>query len=352
VNTDRTGQIRSFVLRAIGDHPKDIIRLTTEQFGISRQYVARILRRLVTEGLVTATGRTRDRTYGLRPLVEKVLSYELKPDLAEDQVWREGVVPLLPELPRNVYDICQYGFTEILNNAIHHSGGTRVECAVHVTAISIGLWVIDDGVGIFKKVKNEAGLEDERHAILELSKGKLTTDPQHHTGEGIFFTSRIFDRFAIRSGELSLHHQEPGGDWLIDVPGDAPPGTAIKMEVSRDSTRTIKEVFELYASSEDDFSFCKTRVPVQLLRYGEENLISRSQARRLLARFDRFREILLDFAGVNMIGQAFADEIFRVFCSEYPQIRLYYINTNEDVVRMIRRAIATLTASELPDTPA
>jgi anti-sigma regulatory factor (Ser/Thr protein kinase) len=64
----------------------------------------------------------------------------------------------------------------------------------------------DHGIGIFNKIKNMLGLLDERHAVLELTKGKLTTDPRGHTGEGIFFTSRMFDTFYILSGEVFLSH--------------------------------------------------------------------------------------------------------------------------------------------------
>ena len=42
-------------------------------------------------------------------------------------------------------------------------------------------------------------LLDERHAILELSKDQLTTDPARHTGDGIFFTSRMFDSFDLQT---------------------------------------------------------------------------------------------------------------------------------------------------------
>jgi hypothetical protein len=52
-----------------------------------------------------------------------------------------------------------------------------------------GLYIIQNGVGIFKKIQNALGLEDERHAVLELSRGKLTADPARHTGEGIFFVA-------------------------------------------------------------------------------------------------------------------------------------------------------------------
>jgi hypothetical protein len=71
---------------------------------------------------------------------------------------------------------------------------------------------------------------------------------------------------------------------------------------------------------------------------GDESLVSRSQARRLLARFERFKEVILDFEGIASIGQAFADEIFRVFVQENPHIHLTPLNANDEVLKMISRA--------------
>jgi hypothetical protein len=117
-------------------------------------------------------------------------------------------------------------------------------------------------------------------------------------------------------------------------------GTLVRMKISAFSSRTAPEVFDRYSVKDDDYGFTRTRVPVALARYGEENLISRSQAKRLLARFERFKEVMLDFAGVEMIGQAFADEIFRVFQRAHPEVRLDWINATADVEKMIRRARA------------
>lgn len=64
----------------------------------------------------------------------------------------------------------------------------------------------DDGEGIFKKLTRLCNLPDERQALIELSKGKLTTDPDNHSGEGIFFTFRAFDVFMIDSKELQFSH--------------------------------------------------------------------------------------------------------------------------------------------------
>ena len=69
------------------------------------------------------------------------------------------------------------------------------------------MYLHDNGVGIFKKIQTELRLLDERHAILELAKGKLTTDPKRHTGEGIFFSSRMFDQFDILSGGIFFTHK-------------------------------------------------------------------------------------------------------------------------------------------------
>ena len=68
--------------------------------------------------------------------------------------------------------------------------------------------------------------------------------------------------------------------------------------------------------------------------------MSRSQAKRLLARFDRFRTVVLNFEGVNAIGQAFADEVFRVFGQQHPEVELIPINTNERVSQMITRSLS------------
>ena len=52
--------------------------------------------------------------------------------------------------------------------------------------------------------------------------------------------------------------------------------------------------------------------------------MSRSSARRVLARIERFDEAELDFADVRIVGQAFADEIYRVFQPNHPGIVLVF----------------------------
>ena len=68
--------------------------------------------------------------------------------------------------------------------------------------------------------------------------------------------------------------------------------------------------------------------------------MSRSQAKRVLNRIEKFKTVVFDFARVETIGQAFADEIFRVFANSHPEIELLPINANPDVQAMISRALA------------
>jgi anti-sigma regulatory factor (Ser/Thr protein kinase) len=329
--------IQNFILRKIGEGDKNLVRTASAFFGVSRQAINRHLQSFIKAGLILASGKTKSRRYSLAVLQEKKFSVNITPDLQEDKIWREDIRPLLGAIPDNVLSICQYGVTEILNNAIDHSDGTEVTINFISYPIKLIFVITDNGVGIFNKIKTKLHLDDDRHALLELTKGKLTSDPTRHSGEGIFFTSRVFDFFCIDSGRLCFTHTPQNREFLLDTREEFP-GTRVVMEIDPAAARTLKEIFDTYASEKDDYGFVKTIIPVFLAQYGHENLISRSQAKRLLTRFDRFKEVILDFAKVEMIGQAFADEIFRVFQQDYPDINITWMNANQDVENMIRRA--------------
>ena len=337
----RSKDIRGFILINVEKHPKDIIRKVSEHFSISRQAAGRHIKTLVDADLLETQGKTRAKSYQLKPLVDKQFLIALANGPEEDIVWRESVLPLLSpvKIRQNVVDICQYGFTEILNNALHHSLTTHVVIHIILTGVSVEMRVLDSGIGIFQKLQQELGLNDPRHALLEITKGKLTTDPDNHTGEGIFFTSRMFDKFSILSGGLFFSARTGGRDWLIESEErQASTGTYVSMQMNIHSTRTTTEIFDRYTSEEGEYGFSRTLVPVKLAQYGTEQLVSRSQARRVLARFDKFKEIVLDFSGVPFIGRAFADEIFRIFPREHPDIHLYPIQTSDTVEKAINLA--------------
>ncbi len=337
----RGEDIRKYIIDNVEKFPREISRRTAQKFAITRQAVNKHLRRLTDEKALTESGETRSRAYKLAPISEWSRVYDAEdrlgsPRLEEDVVWRDDVLPVLGQVPDNVRNIWQYGFTEMFNNALDHSGGKQITVRIKKTAAATGMMIQDDGVGIFQKIQKELGLLDERHAILELSKGKLTTDPTRHTGEGIFFSSRMFDEYDILSGGVFFSHQfGDEEDWILER-ASVKTGTAVWMKLHNHTARTLRKVFDQYADGED-YGFNKTVVPVNLARYGNDQLVSRSQAKRLVARVELFKVVLFDFKNVDFIGQAFADEIFRVFANRHREITLHEINANSAVKRMIER---------------
>lgn len=347
--TKRGRAVRDFILRNVENNQSDIGKLVQKQFGVSRQSASKYLNDLISDGLIEGKGNTRARKYNLRLLSEDSFEINISPDVQEDLVWRNTVRPLLePFMASNVLGICHHGFTEMLNNVVDHSESHTALISVSRTAVNVEIMVKDFGIGIFQKIQQDFGLNDPRHALLELSKGKLTSDRSKHSGEGIFFTSRMFDYFSIRSRRLYFTRTNTAGDWLIEADEDPDypqEGTCVMMEIDFNSPRLIQDVFDRYASEFDDHGFTKTHVPIKLGLYEDDQLISRSAAKRLLARVNDFREVLLDFQGVASIGQTFADEVFRVFASEHPEVHLFVINTNPDIDRMIQRAKNTSVPS-------
>ncbi len=339
-NRVKTKQIHTFIVDNLLDHESNIARLAAEHFQISRAAVARHIGLLVKANILRPSGKTKARTYELVPLIDQELTFQTN-GLQEDVIWREYLSPLFPkDTPENVLTICDYGFTEMLNNAIDHSESDDVRVCLRIDAANIFIWVQDFGVGIFQKIMQELGLHDARHALLELSKGKLTTAASGHTGQGIFFTSRMFDEFIFWANGFSFHRSGKD-DWLFEPKDGAnlKKGTLVMMRISPRSAQIANNIFSQYSSELHDYGFTKTHVPLTLARYEGEQLVSRSQAKRLMLRVDQFKEVLLDFAGINTIGQAFAAQIFRVFKREHPSVRIFPINTNEAVEKMIERAL-------------
>ena len=329
--------VREYILRNVEAEPASITSSTATEFDLSRTAANRYVNRLIDEGYIKASGNTRARRYYLKELVDIVFEIDgITRLFSEDTVWRHRILPNIRDVPQNVVDICQYGFTEMFNNVIDHSLSEKSVVSYQQNYRGIEMTIIDYGVGIFQKIQKDFDLPDPRSALLELSKGKLTSDKERHTGEGIFFTSRMFDKFMIRSGDLFyIRKRKDDDDWLIET-GDINEvlsGTSVHLTISTSANWTTREVFDKYQG--DTYRFRKTHVPIKLGNYPGEQLVSRSQAKRVLARFDQFSEVMLDFEGVEDISQPFADEIFRVFRINHPDIAVYPVNANANVMKMI-----------------
>jgi DNA-binding Lrp family transcriptional regulator len=337
--------IRRRILELVDTDGRAVAGRLASEFRLSRQVAHTHLRALERDGSIAAEGNTRARTYRLTTSYLETKRYPTA-GLDEDIVWREVFAPAVADLPENVRHIWSYGVTEMVNNAIDHSGAPSVLVGVRRNALYTVGFVADQGVGIFLKIQKALGLYDPREAILELAKGKLTTDPKSHTGEGVFFTSKAFEHYDIRSGNLRfLHDPQLEDDFLIETPAGAP-GTAVVMRLANDSPRVLKGVFDAFSDPEE-YTFSKTVVPVRLAQYEGETLVSRSQAKRLTLRFERFRNVVLDFEGVAEIGQAFADELFRVFALAHIEVLLAPVNMAPAVKDMVDRARAEFRATLL-----
>ncbi|MBU8911105.1 MAG: DUF4325 domain-containing protein [Desulfobacterales bacterium] len=326
--------IKKYIISNVSKNPNTLTQQTCDYFQITKPTVLKYINELVKENIIEKQGSNRYPNYQLVK-TEYEWEYSNK-NLEEDILWSKDVAPLLGELNSNVKEVCQYGFTEMVNNVIDHSEAEKLIVEMIVDYLHIELRVIDNGIGIFRKIKNVLGLEYSKHSILELAKGKFTSDPENHSGEGIFFTSRVFDAFMIKSHKLTFFGLG-NKDGIIWEEKDDFPGTGVLMKIKKNSPIRLINIFNEYADPDKDPSFHKTLIPVKLMEHEGESLLSRSQAKRLISRFDKFLEVGLDFDGVKQIGQAFADQIFRVFKNKHPNVRLRIINTTKDVANMIKR---------------
>jgi len=328
--------VRKFIIENIANHTQDIAMVLAQKFGFSRQRAHHYLSKEVKNGLLVKTGQTNGSKYFLANQNKVEFTENITTQSDEYKTWVTHVKPLISSCPKNIYDVCIHGFSEIFNNAIDHSEGTKILSRIEIKNNLVTIKIEDNGIGIFNKIKRELKLDNLKESILHLSKGKLTTDPSKHSGQGIFFTSRMFDRFIIISSNMAYQFKDK--DFLLSQEKDrTTKGTLVIMEISLKSKKNAKEVFDEYSNTEDGFN--KTTVSVQLSTDSGDPHVSRSQAKRLLIGLDKFEIIALDFKDVSSVGQAFIDEIFRVFQNEHPSMKILYINENKDTEDMIKRCL-------------
>lgn len=307
----------------------------------SRQWISTLLKQLAREGKLIRSQEGKY-VYFVLPnkleLIGKRISRRLiNKGLDEDIIYDEisSQTPFLSKINEDVRSIITYGFTEMLNNAIEHSQSKSIEVFIEERDNIISFEILDKGIGAFRNIMQKEKLHSELEAIQELLKGKTTTLPHSHTGEGIFFTSKISDMFILDSYEYRLRIDNLLPDTFIEKI-TAFLGTRVRFEIKKDSNKHLNNLFYQYQAEPGSFSFDKTKVLVKLFKAGSI-YISRSQARRLMVNLDKYQNIVLDFEGIETVGQAFADEVFRVFAGKHPQIKIDPINMSEVVRFMVNR---------------
>lgn len=321
----------------------------TAKFSVSRQYVNRLVKDLVASGKLLKAKATRGAFYVLPEYAQQhpeILFPTFKLRFFSDKLQEDAVVAMIEKevqtfknLPENVQYTIRYALSEMVNNAIDHSGSTEIEVTVAIKQDMVQFTVQDFGIGVFRNVMQKLALNSELEAIQDILKGKTTTHAAHHSGEGIFFTSKVADIFKLNSFGYELIVDNTIHDVFIRQTETSVVGTLVTFIIAANSTRTTAEVFMQYTEeSEDELpEFNVTEQKVRLFKDDTE-YISRSQARRLLVGLEKFKVIRLDFGKVKMIGQGFADEIFRVFQNRHPDIRFVLENMNEVVKFMVERA--------------
>jgi anti-sigma regulatory factor (Ser/Thr protein kinase) len=319
----------------------------TKKLGVSRQYVSIVIASLVMEGMVVKFGSTRNAFYVSSEYARK--HPEVLPSSFRKKYINKGLeehaalmeieeqFPLIAQLPENIRSIFTFAFSEMLNNAIEHSRSNTVSVSVTVKNGVLSFVVEDFGIGVFKNIMQTRRLRSETEAIQDLLKGKTTTMPKSHSGEGIFFTSKSADKFALHSFGYELVVAKE--NVSIQRPSRSKRGTTVTFEIKTTSKLHLNDVFKKYTNLTEtsDYGFDKTEIRVKLFTLGGVH-ISRSQARRILSGLEKFKIIMLDFDQVPIVGQAFVDEIYRVFQRVHPDIRIQEENMSEGVAFMVRRA--------------
>lgn len=320
----------------------------SRKFMISRQAAHKHLIELARSGKIIKQGSTRSTTcyvYNgkhrengspkLRPYRKRVQLAGSSEDSVFDEI-KSRSQALFENLSKECAENIRYAFTEMFNNAIDHSGSKFAEIEFANDGMRVWFKINDAGIGIFENIRQKNRLNDELSAIQDLLKGKHTTMPEKHSGEGIFFTSKIAGRFILESHKKRIIIDNNINDiFLEDIRQKK--GTSVQFESDVNTRRTVLDIFKKFTN--EDFKFDKSMVSVKLFN-SEGAYISRSQAKRILHSLENFGRIVLDFKEVKVIGQAFADEIFRVFKQHNSAILIEWVNANENIEFMIRRAVS------------
>jgi len=169
--------IKEFILCSVDEHPYDLVRFTSQFFGVTQQAVSLHLRQLMAAGLIEKIGDKRGTTYRRSsasappsssasaprssspapprsdfalPVIAAV-PIESKKD--EHTYWDEYIKDQVHSLKANIFDIVEYGFGEMMNNVIDHAQAKNVTLGFDRNENRIQLTIQDDGIGVFKKIQ-------------------------------------------------------------------------------------------------------------------------------------------------------------------------------------------------------
>ncbi len=332
-------KIRLYLLQHIQRKDKDYAMRAIKTFEISKSTAYNYVKELLAENLIKKSEK-KDFPYELVTVCHE-FSYENSEKLEEDRIFWNDIEPLLQDLADNVKRAWYYAFTEMMNNAIEHSEASTISCLVKKNYLNTSIYIDDNGIGIFKNIQRYVKQEKGDDITLDdcaalLLAGKFTTKQANHSGEGIFFTSHLMDAFIIASAG-KIYSRSSFTDLKEEKNQLFADGTMVAMRLSNHSKKIVAEVFNSF--SDENGIFTRTHIPIAHM-FSNGAPVSRSEARRLLALIEKFREVALDFSNVEEIGQAFAHELFAVSQrTENPPV-LHIQHANKAVTMMINRVTA------------
>jgi anti-sigma regulatory factor (Ser/Thr protein kinase) len=325
--------LTQWITEAAVRHGEQLPAHLMERLSISRRRATIILRKLVAMQWLQSLGTPRKPLFRPGPLRQVVQRYPLA-GLQEDLPWRLDFAPFF-ELPASVSRMAQHAFTELLNNAIDHSGGSQVTVSMRQTPLQLQLLISDDGCGVFQRIEQSFRINDPALAMLELSKGKLTSAPERHSGHGLFFTSRLADVFDLHANQAAFQSRAwEARRWRSGKPASRL-GTSVYVAITLDTPRTLDAVLRAHSADAAGYAFERTSVPLHLIAGGGQALASRADAKRVTSRLSSFRAAEIDFEGITDIGHGFADELFRVFQREHPALQLMPLRMAPQVAAMV-----------------
>ncbi len=321
-----------FLLQCIYDEDKDFVEHTMQRYGVSKSTVYNYLTTLQNAGEVERVGGSMP--YRVTYRTTRITVDPTK-ERSEDRLYAREIAPLLEDLPLRVQKVWRYAVTAMLNNALEHSRASAIICVVSRNRLNTIVGVLDNGTGIFRRIQQDVRertgeLLTSAEAATMLFAGKYTGAPESHSGEGIFFVSRLMDHFAIRS-ELQLFTAHDEEEEVTERFR----GTAVQMALANDAEVELGAVMAKYVDPVR--GFVRTEIPVSRF-FGGEAPVSRSEARRLASVVAAFEEVELDFVGIEEIGHDFAHELFAVQAAKLPMLRLCAANAAPDVENTLRRA--------------
>ena len=314
-------------------HPTDLGPMLAKRHSVSRGTMTKQLKRLVDSGWLERTGLTRPH---FKPGVQREVTTEYAiAGLDEHTPWLRDVHPVL-QLSPAVARIAQHVFGELLNNAIDHASATQVTVSVRQTPTHLHILIGDNGQGVFNQLASKAGLPDAQRAALEISKGRLTTQPECHGGRGLFFVARMVDAMNLQSNGQVLQWRHRGESVQFRSHPLNRTGTTVFVSLALDSTVRPTDTYSAFGSEDAPLDFSRTQVPLRLLTDNGLTLDSRAQARWVVSRLELFATAELDFEGVEDIGPSFIDEVFRVYAKANPEVALQPTKVSVRVEKLLK----------------